>query len=153
MMGLNLSALAVRERAITLFMIIALVAIGSFSYLSLGRAEDPPFTVKTLTVIAAWPGATAKEMQDLVADPMEKRMQELQWYDRVETYTRPGLAALMVTLKDTIPPKDASLARSSTTNILTSISPSMPSRAMACRNARWCGWRSRCGSASFMCRA
>ena len=106
MMGLNLSALAVRERAITLFMIIALVAIGSFSYLSLGRAEDPPFTVKTLTVIAAWPGATAKEMQDLVADPMEKRMQELQWYDRVETYTRPGLAALMVTLKDTIPPKD-----------------------------------------------
>ena len=105
MSGFNLSALAVRERSITLFLIIALTAIGIFSYLSLGRAEDPPFTVKTLTVISVWPGATAQEMQDLVADPMEKRMQELQWYDRVETYTRPGLAAMMVTLKDTTPPK------------------------------------------------
>lgn len=102
----NLSALAVREGDITLFLIISLVVIGLFSYLNLGRAEDPPFTVKTLTVIAAWPGATAQEMQDLVADPLEKRMQELQWYDHVDTYTRPGLAALMVTLKDTTPPKD-----------------------------------------------
>ncbi|MCQ8277637.1 efflux RND transporter permease subunit [Acetobacteraceae bacterium KSS8] len=102
----NLSALAVRERAITLFLIVALVAIGVFSYVNLGRAEDPPFTVKTFTVVALWPGATAQEMQDLVADPLEKRMQELRWYDRVETYTRPGLAALSVTLKDTIPPRD-----------------------------------------------
>ena len=101
---LNLSALAVRERAVTLFLIIALVLIGVFSYLSLGRAEDPPFTVKTLTVVAVWPGATAKEMQDLVADPLEKRMQELQWYDRAETLTRPGLVAMMVTLRDTTPP-------------------------------------------------
>ena len=106
MSGFNLSALAVRERSITLFLIIALAAIGVYSYLSLGRAEDPPFTVKTFTVIAAWPGATAQEMQDLVADPLEKRMQELTWYDRVETFTRPGLAALSVTLKDTIPPAD-----------------------------------------------
>ena len=106
MSGFNLSALAVRERAVTLFLIVALVLVGAFSYRSLGRAEDPPFTVKTFTVIATWPGATAQEMQDLVADPLEKRVQELQWYDRVETYTRPGLAALSVTLKDTTPPRD-----------------------------------------------
>ena len=106
MKGFNLSVLAVRESAITLFLIMALSLIGVFSYLNLGRAEDPPFTVKVLTVISAWPGATAQEMQDLVADPMEKRMQELQWYDRVETFTRPGLAVMMVTLKDNTPPKD-----------------------------------------------
>ncbi|HEY0257910.1 MAG TPA: efflux RND transporter permease subunit, partial [Candidatus Methylacidiphilales bacterium] len=106
MKGFNLSALAVRESAITVFLIVALAAIGVFSYLKLGRAEDPPFTVKVLTVVATWPGATALEMQDLVADPMEKRMQELKWYDRVETFTRPGLAVMMVTLKDTTPPKD-----------------------------------------------
>ena len=99
MSGFNLSALAVRERSITLFLIVVLTLVGVFAYLSLGRAEDPPFTVKVLTVIAAWPGATAEEMQDLVADPLEKRMQELQWYDRVETFTRPGLAVMMVTLQ------------------------------------------------------
>jgi multidrug efflux pump subunit AcrB len=106
MKGFNLSALAVREGAITLFLIVALAAIGIFSYLSLGRAEDPPFTVKTLTVTAAWPGATAQEMQDLVADPLEKRLQELQWYDHADTFTRPGVAAMMVTLKDTTPAGD-----------------------------------------------
>jgi len=45
--------------------------------LSLGRAEEHNFTIKNLTVTAAWPGATAREMQDLVAEPLEKRLQEL----------------------------------------------------------------------------
>ncbi|MFA5609029.1 MAG: efflux RND transporter permease subunit [Alcaligenes sp.] len=102
----NLSALAVRERAITLFLIIALAASGIYSFVKLGRAEDPAFTVKVLTVTAMWPGATAQEMQDLVAEPMEKRMQELRWFDRVETVTRPGTALMVVTLKDTMPPAD-----------------------------------------------
>jgi multidrug efflux pump subunit AcrB len=104
MSGFNLSALAVRERGITLFLIVALALSGAYAFFSLGRAEDPAFTVKTLTATAVWPGATAQEMQDLVADPLEKRVQELQWYDRVETLTRPGLALMMVTLKDNTPP-------------------------------------------------
>ena len=96
MMGFNLSALAVRERAITLFLIVAVILAGGYAFLKLGRAEDPTFTVKVLTVSAAWPGATAQEMQDLVAEPLEKRLQELRWYDRVETFTRPGLALMTV---------------------------------------------------------
>ena len=100
----NLSALAVRERAITLFLLIAISAAGAFAFLQLGRAEDPAFTIKVLTVTAAWPGATAEEMQNLVAEPMEKRLQELRWYDRVETFTRPGLAFLTLSLQDKTPP-------------------------------------------------
>lgn len=99
----NLSALAVRERSITLFLIVAIILSGAFAFLRLGRAEDPSFTIKTLTVTTVWPGATAQEMQDLVAEPLEKRMQELRWYDRVETFTRPGIAVMMVTLSDKTP--------------------------------------------------
>src|SRR5688500_19567232 len=104
MTGFNLSALAVRERAITLFLILAVAIAGVYAFLKLGRAEDPSFTVKVLTVTAAWPGATAQEMQDLVAEPLEKRLQELRWYDRVETMTRPGLAFLTLSLLDRTPP-------------------------------------------------
>ncbi|MGT3205885.1 efflux RND transporter permease subunit [Yersinia enterocolitica] len=100
----NLSALAVRERSITLFLIILITVAGILSFFELGRAEDPPFTVKQMTIISAWPGATAQEMQDQVAEPLEKRMQELKWYDRSETYTRPGLAFTMLSLKDSTPP-------------------------------------------------
>ena len=100
----NLSALAVRERSITLFLIILITVAGILSFFELGRAEDPPFTVKQMTIISAWPGATAQEMQDQVAEPLEKRMQELKWYDRSETYTRPGLAFTMLSLQDRTPP-------------------------------------------------
>src|SRR5438105_15411820 len=106
MPSFNLSALAVRERAITLFFILASAGAGIYAYVHLGRAEDPSFTIKVLTVTAAWPGATAQEMQDLVAEPLEKRLEELRWYERVETMTRPGLAFMTVTLKDSTPPAD-----------------------------------------------
>jgi multidrug efflux pump subunit AcrB len=102
--GFNLSALAVRERAVTLFLLIAVSLAGLFAFLNLGRAEDPTFTIKAMTVVTTWPGATAREMQDQVAEPLEKRMQELRWYDRAETFTRPGLAFTTVVLKDSTPP-------------------------------------------------
>src|SRR5712675_1217981 len=102
--SVNLSALAVRERSVTLFFLLAMVIAGAFAYFELGRAEDPAFTIKVFTVTAAWPGATAEEMQDLVAEPLEKRMQELKYYYHVDTFTRPGLAFLTVTLQDYTPP-------------------------------------------------
>lgn len=102
----NLSALAVRERAITLFLILLISLGGVLSFFQLGRAEDPPFTIKQMTIVTAWPGATAQEMQDQVAEPLEKRMQELRWYDRTETFTRPGLAFTLVSLLDSAPPSE-----------------------------------------------
>ncbi|ERW07677.1 TPA: efflux RND transporter permease subunit [Pseudomonas aeruginosa] len=102
----NLSALAVRERSITLFLLLLISVAGVLAFLELGRAEDPPFTIKQMTVVTAWPGATAQEMQDQVAEPLEKRLQELRWYDRSETFTRPGLAFTMVSLLDATPPAD-----------------------------------------------
>src|SRR6266436_242151 len=106
MSGFNLSALAVRERSVTLFLLLAIAVAGVIAFFQLGRAEDPSFTIKQMTVVTAWPGATAAQMQDLVAERLEKRMQELRWYDRAETFTRPGLAFTMLVLRDSTPPKD-----------------------------------------------
>ncbi len=106
MSALNLSALAVRERSVTLFLMLAIFVAGVVAFLTLGRAEDPAFTIKQMTVVTAWPGATAKEMEELVAEPLEKRMQELRWYDRTETFTRSGLAFTTVFLLDSTPPAE-----------------------------------------------
>jgi hypothetical protein len=57
-----------------------------------------------MTVAAAWPGATAAEMETQVADRMEKRLQELRYFDKVETLARPGLVFLTLQLRDDIPP-------------------------------------------------
>jgi multidrug efflux pump len=100
----NLSQWAITHRALVLFMILLLGAAGAFSYFSLGRAEDPSFTIKTMIVNVAWPGATASEMQTQVADKIEKKLQELAYLDRVETYSQPGASFIQVYLIDRTPP-------------------------------------------------
>ena len=102
----NLSAWAVSHPALILFLVVALSAAGFFSYQRLGRAEDPFFTVKVVNVSAIWPGATAAEMQTQVADPIEKKLQELPGFEKVQTYSKPAFTAMQVTFKDSTSPKD-----------------------------------------------
>src|SRR6185503_13171942 len=100
MRGINLSEWAITHRALVLFLILLLAGAGTYSYLNLGRAEDPSFTIKTMVVSAAWPGATASEMQSQVADKIEKKLQELPHLDHVESYSRPGVSFIRVFLTD-----------------------------------------------------
>jgi multidrug efflux pump subunit AcrB len=104
MHGFNLSDWAVRHRALVLFMILALFAGGTLSYLRLGRVEDPSFVIKVAVVTAVWPGATAQEMVDQVVEPIEKKLRDLPYFDVTQAYTTPGFAAVTVTMKDHTPP-------------------------------------------------
>jgi multidrug efflux pump subunit AcrB len=102
----NLSDWAVHHQPLVLFLIIALSLAGLLSYQRLGRGEDPSFTIKLAVVSVIWPGATALEMQSQVADPIEKKLQELPYFDKVQTYSKPGFSAMQVIFKDTTPPKE-----------------------------------------------
>ena len=77
-MRFNLSAWALQHRTLTLLAMIVLAAGGALSYLSLGRAEDPAFTIKQMVIQADWPGASADEMSRQVTDRIERKLQELQ---------------------------------------------------------------------------
>ncbi|KAA2238297.1 efflux RND transporter permease subunit [Salinarimonas soli] len=102
----NLSEWAVRHQPLVLFLILAVAVAGFVSFRGLGRAEDPNFTIKNVIVTASWPGATAQEMQDQVADRIEKRLQELPWFDKVVTYTKPGFTAMNVGFRDNTPARE-----------------------------------------------
>jgi multidrug efflux pump subunit AcrB len=104
MSGFNLSAFGVRERALTLFLIVMIACAGTLAYFRLGRGEDPTFAVKVMTITLVWPGATADELQRQAGDRLEKRLQELTWYDRVETESRPGQLTMKLYLRDFMPP-------------------------------------------------
>ncbi len=102
----NLSAWSVAHPALILFFMIALCVGGAMSYRSIGRAEDPSFTIKVAIVTATWPGATAPDMQAQVADPIEKKLQELPYFDKVTTFTKPSFTAMQVAFKDNTPARD-----------------------------------------------
>src|SRR5215470_15678043 len=104
MRGFNLSAWAVSHQTLVLFLILLLGGAGVMAYVNLGRDEDPSFTVKTAIVYAAWPGATAKEMQLQVADRIEKKLQELPYFDTVKTFSKPGVLLAQVEFRDSTPP-------------------------------------------------
>jgi multidrug efflux pump len=124
MRNLNLSLWSVTNPAVTLFAIIVALLAGALAYVNLGRAEDPTFTIKTMVVQAVWPGATAEEMQNLVAEPIEKRIQELPELDYVQTFSRPGATVLQIQLKDS--ERDVQAVWYQVRKKVTDLRPSLP---------------------------
>src|SRR5512137_2048744 len=83
-------------------MMLAVVA-GVMSFLKLGRGEDPAFTVRTMVVAAAWPGATADETMKQVTERLERTLQETNYLDRIRSYTIAGQTTIFVDLKQSTP--------------------------------------------------
>jgi multidrug efflux pump len=106
MSGFNLSRWALQNRSLTLFLIVALAAAGFWSYFSLGRAEDPSFTIKQMVVQADWPGASADETMRQLTDRLERKLEELPWLDHIDSKTQPGHTVVTINLKDSTPPAE-----------------------------------------------
>ena len=100
---INLSQWAIRHPQLVAFLMIAIGLGGVLAFLQLGRAEDPSFTIKNVNISAIWPGATTQEMQDQVADAIEKKLQELAWFSKTTTYSKPGFASVMMEFRDATP--------------------------------------------------
>ena len=101
----NLSAWALSHRTLVLFFILASVLAGALAYRTLGRAEDPSFTFKVMTIRTAWPGATAREVEQFVTDRIEKKLEEVPYYDTTRSYSKPGESVIFLMLKDYTPPR------------------------------------------------
>ena len=71
----NWAAWSIKHKQIIYFFMFLCLVMGIYSYNSLGRSEDPSFTIKQMVVSAAWPGATAKEVEEHLTDKIEKQLQ------------------------------------------------------------------------------
>jgi multidrug efflux pump len=98
-MSFNLSEWALRNRSITIYLMIIAVLAGVGSYFKLGRAEDPTFIIKTMVVSAAWPGATVEETLKQVTERLERKLQETPHLDFLRSFTRAGVTTIFVNLK------------------------------------------------------
>jgi multidrug efflux pump len=98
-MSFNLSEWALRNRSITIYLMIIAVLAGVGSYFKLGRAEDPTFIIKTMVVSTAWPGATVEETLKQVTERLERKLQETPHLDFLRSFTRAGVTTIFVNLK------------------------------------------------------
>lgn len=89
-----------RNRSVTWLLIILLVLGGSAAYDRLGRFEDPEFTIKEAMVYTAYPGASAKEVEEEVSDKLETAIQQLGQLKRVESTSKPGVSEIKVIIQD-----------------------------------------------------
>ncbi|MGH7341050.1 MAG: efflux RND transporter permease subunit, partial [Candidatus Rokuibacteriota bacterium] len=106
MIGPNLSEWAIQRRSLIVYFMIAAVLAGTIAFVRLGRAEDPPFTIRTMVVFAGWPGASIEETLLQVTERIERKLQETRHLDRVRSYTVAGRTTMFVALKDSTPPKE-----------------------------------------------
>ena len=106
MAGFNLSEWALKRRSIAIYLMIVAVAAGLFSYVKLGRSEDPSFVIKTMVVQAAWPGATIEDTLQQVTERLERTLQETPQLDDIRSFTRAGLTTIFVDLKGSATAKE-----------------------------------------------
>src|SRR5215469_10827428 len=98
-MQFNLSKWALEHRSFIVYLMIAATIAGLSAFYRLGRDEDPPFVIKTMIVVAGWPGATLDDTSTQVTDRLERTLQETPNLDFLRSFTRPGLTTIFVTLK------------------------------------------------------
>lgn len=100
MKNFNLTEWSLKHQQLVYFFVIVAFLAGIFSYLEMGRSEDPNFTIRQMVVYTAWPGADAKQVEEQVTDKIEKKLEETPGLKYLQSYSRPGLSVIYVTLKD-----------------------------------------------------
>lgn len=98
----NLTEVSLKNRALVWYFIIVTAIGGIFFYFKLGRMEDPNFTINQMVVTAAWPGASADQMEQQVTDKLESKFRDIPGIKEITSNTRAGTSVVYVTLRDDV---------------------------------------------------
>jgi multidrug efflux pump len=104
--GFNASAAAIRHQQLTLFFVLAIAIAGLMAYFKLGQREDPDFTFRAVTVRTLWPGATSSQVDDQITARIEKKLQEMPYFKRTQSYSKSGESLIILELEDSAPRKE-----------------------------------------------
>jgi len=126
-MGFNLSEWGLKHRSLVWYLMLVFIVAGILSYRSLGREEDPSFTIKTMVVSAKWQGATIDDTLQQITDRIEKKLQETPSLDYIRSYTRPGETTIFVNLLESTPASAVASTWQKVRNEVNDIKGTLPS--------------------------
>jgi len=97
---MNIAEKAIHYKVITLMFVFLIIGGGYVAFNTLGRLEDPEFTIKTAKVVTLYPGATPRETEEEVTEVLETEIQKMSQLKDVTTETRAGYSSITVDIKD-----------------------------------------------------
>ncbi|WP_371155152.1 efflux RND transporter permease subunit [Jannaschia sp. 2305UL9-9] len=97
---MDIARISIDRPIYTWIVILACLLGGLWGFASLGRLEDPAFTIKTAVVVTQYPGASAAEVALEVSDPIESEIQKMAEVDQIRSMNQPGLSLITVDMKD-----------------------------------------------------
>ncbi|MGH6807792.1 MAG: efflux RND transporter permease subunit, partial [Ensifer adhaerens] len=123
----NLSDWALDHSSMVWYFMIVFVVLGITSYVELGREEDPSFTIKTMTISAAWPGASVEETTLQVTERIERKLEELESLDYTKSMTTPSQTLVFVNLKPETKARNVAATWVTVRNMINDIRGEFPS--------------------------
>ena len=83
---------ALNNPQFTLVLLLLVLSLGAFSFMSMPRSEDPQFDFASSTIVAVYPGTTPVDMEKMIVDPIEDAINELEDVKKIQFNIRDGLA-------------------------------------------------------------
>lgn len=115
-----------RYKAVMLLITAIIVIGGIFSFFSLGRLEDPPFSVKSALVITQYPGGTPVEVEQEITDRLETAIHQMPQVKHIYSMSRNGLSYIKVDVKDRYWAKDLPQVWDELRRKINDVIPSLP---------------------------
>lgn len=96
---MKITSYAVKNYQFTLVVFLLIVALGINTLLQMPRAEDPEMKAPFFPVTVVYPGASPEDVEELIINPLERRISELEDVDKIISYALDGLAIIRVDFK------------------------------------------------------
>ena len=99
----RLTRFGISHNRFTVFIMIAVLLIGTSAYFKLSKREDPAITIRTAVVSASFPGMDPERIENLIADPLERTARRISEVEDINTLITTGSAVLYLDLYESLP--------------------------------------------------
>ncbi|MEQ8896969.1 MAG: efflux RND transporter permease subunit [Roseovarius sp.] len=98
---MNIATFSIARPIYVWILVLTCLLGGIWGFATVGRLEDPSFTIKTAVVVTQYPGASAMQVAREVSEPLESEIQKMAEVDEIRSVNRPGESRITVDMKDT----------------------------------------------------
>ena len=97
---MSLTKFSVDHRPVVLTGVVIALLVGISTFLTMSRREDPEILIRTCIISTRWPGAKATKVEDLVTDPLEDAIQQIDEVEEIRSQSRVGYSLIEVDIDE-----------------------------------------------------